>query len=129
LSLRKNLFREISLGAVGEDQYDISFCAARREFFRRRQRRAGGRACEDTFLCRQPLDACESLVVADLDDLIDEAHVHRFRHEVVADALDLVVAVLAAAQRGADGIGQYAFDGRILFFEFREPLKTPFYFG
>ena len=120
MSLRKNLFREISFGAVGEDQYNVSFCAARREFFRRRQRCAGGRACEDTFLRRQPFDAREGFVVADLDYLIDEAHVHRFRDEVVADALDLIVAVLAAAQRGADGIGQH-----FSFRYFMMPEKVP----
>ena len=72
------------------------------ELARHLQRRmavgAGGNPDQDAFVARQTPRARRRILVGDGDDLVVHVLVEDVRHETGADALDLVVARLAARQ-------------------------------
>ncbi len=57
------------------------------------------------------------LCVGHFDHPVNKRHIHGVGYKVIADALDIVIAVLAAAHRGADGIGKHTCNVFVFLFQ------------
>ena len=75
-----------------------SFSGRRADVDRRRDRRARGNADRNAFEPRDQPRRVEGGLIADRDDLVDQAAVENGRHEAGADALNLVRPGRAARQ-------------------------------
>ena len=78
------------------------------------ERRARGRAGNNTLMLCKSARTLERLRVADLDYLVHKRHIHGLGNKIVSDSLDVVIAVLAAAHGRTDGISHNAADGGVL---------------
>ncbi len=89
---------EVAIAGVTDDDHDE---LARAELLGDLERAvhggAAGSACEDAFLARETARGKEGILVRDLLHLVDDRHVQRADHEIVANALDPVDARLARA--------------------------------
>ncbi len=88
---------EITVAAVGQDNNDIAAGAAFNQLFRRRKRRSRRGTGKNPFLFGKLARTVKGFSVVHLDNSVDKGHIHRICDEVVSDALNIVVAVFAAA--------------------------------
>ena len=108
------MLAEVAIAAVGENDHKISAVACKCKLLGRSQCRTGGRTGENTFLSRQLPRAVEGLGISDLYHLIHKRHIHGIRDKVIANALNVIVAMFSAAHRRSNRISQNALYLRIL---------------
>ena len=81
------------------------------------QCRAGGGTGEDAFSLRKLPRTIKGLGIGDLYHLIHKRHIHGVSNKIIADTLNVIVAMLSTAHRRANRISQNALYLRILLLE------------